>query len=65
MHLVHKTKRHKKISKALVDPTGLAVLGVFAKIGKHHPHMQKIIDGLETLNIGKWEYINPFPNDKF
>lgn len=53
MHLVHKTTRHKKISNALKDPTGLAVLGIFAKIGKPHPYFQAIIDNIRLLDIGK------------
>ena len=53
MHLVHKNVRHKRISSALSDPSGLAVLAVFAKIGKPHPFFQAIIDNLRLLDIGK------------
>ncbi|KAH3882531.1 hypothetical protein DPMN_006472 [Dreissena polymorpha] len=53
MHLVHKSVRHNKIQTALEDPTGLAVLGIFAKVGNHHPYFQAIIDNLRLLDIGK------------
>jgi hypothetical protein len=53
MHLVHKTVRHEKIANALSDPKGLAVLGVFAQVGKPHPYFQAIIDNLRLLDIGK------------
>lgn len=64
MHLVHKANRHKKISAALSDPTGLAVLGVFAKIGKPHPFFQAIIDNLRLLDIGDYANVRPFPLKK-
>ncbi|KAL4224200.1 Eukaryotic-type carbonic anhydrase [Mactra antiquata] len=64
MHLVHKTVRHAKISAALTDPTGLAVLGVFAKIGKPHPFFQAIIDNLRLLDIGDYANVRPFPLKK-
>lgn len=64
MHLVHKTTRHKKIASALSDPKGLAVLGVFAKIGKPHPFFQAIIDNLRLLDIGDYANVRPFPLKK-
>lgn len=61
MHFVHMTTRHKKIESALQDPKGLAVLGVFAKIGKPHPYFQAIIDNLRLLDIGDYANVRPFP----
>ncbi|WAR03856.1 CAH2-like protein [Mya arenaria] len=61
MHLVHKTVRHRKIAAALEDPKGLAVLGVFAKIGRPHPYFQAIIDNLRLLDIGDYANVRPFP----
>ena len=60
MHLVHKTIRHKDVAKALGDPSGLAVLGIFAKIGKPHPYFQAIIDNLRLLDIGR--FWRPYSN---
>ncbi|XP_060568465.1 carbonic anhydrase 7-like [Ruditapes philippinarum] len=61
MHLVHKTVRHEKIANALSDPKGLAVLGVFAQVGKPHPYFQAIIDNLRLLDIGDYANVRPFP----
>ena len=33
LHFVHQTLKYQAISDALEDPYGLAVLGVFAKVG--------------------------------
>ena len=32
MHLVHQTQKYHAITDALEDPTGLAVLGIFATV---------------------------------
>lgn len=43
LHLVHWDKsKYGSFTEAAGQPDGLAVLGVFLKVGKHHPEMDKI-----------------------
>lgn len=43
LHLVHWDKsKYGSFAEAAGQPDGLAVLGVFLKVGKHHPEMDKI-----------------------
>lgn len=43
LHLVHWDKsKYGSFAEAAGKPDGLAVLGVFLKVGKHHPEMDKI-----------------------
>lgn len=61
MHLVHQTQKYHAITDALEDPTGLAVLGIFATVGKFHPYFQEIIENLRDLDVGDWASVQPFP----
>jgi carbonic anhydrase len=54
------------------DHTGLIVLGVFVKVGKHNPELEKIVNALskislpgESVELGEpLNYLNLFPADR-
>ncbi|ELW46918.1 Carbonic anhydrase 3 [Tupaia chinensis] len=49
LHLVHWNTKYGDFGKAVQHPDGLAVLGVFLKIGNANPGIQKILDVLDSI----------------
>ncbi|EDV29312.1 Carbonic anhydrase 2 [Trichoplax sp. H2] len=50
IHLVHWNKTlYKNVTEAFSQPHGLAVIGVFTKIGSHHDKLQAIVDQLHKI----------------
>ncbi|KAF6098745.1 carbonic anhydrase 2 [Phyllostomus discolor] len=49
LHLVHWNTTYGDFGKAVKQPDGLAVLGVFLKIGDAKPGLQKVIDALGSI----------------
>ncbi|KAJ0029569.1 hypothetical protein NQD34_004566 [Periophthalmus magnuspinnatus] len=50
LHLVHwNADKYSLFEEAVVEDNGLAVLGVFLKIGKRHEGLQKLVDALPTI----------------
>ncbi|XP_036906111.1 carbonic anhydrase 2 isoform X1 [Sturnira hondurensis] len=49
LHLVHWNTKYEDFRKAVKQPDGLAVLGVFLKIGDAKPNLQKVIDALGSI----------------
>lgn len=51
LHLVHwNSKVYKSFEDAAPHPDGLAVIGVFLKIGNANPMLQKVIAALDSIN---------------
>lgn len=49
LHLVHWNTKYKSFGDAVKQPDGLAVLGVFLKIGDAKPGLQKVVDALGAV----------------
>ncbi|CAL1595284.1 unnamed protein product [Knipowitschia caucasica] len=50
LHLVHwNAEKYSQFEDALVEDNGLAVIGVFLKIGKRHEGLQKLVDALPAI----------------
>lgn len=49
LHLVHWNTKYEDFGKAVQQPDGLAVLGVFLKIGDAKPGLQKVISVLPSI----------------
>uniref|UniRef100_A0A8I3P092 Carbonic anhydrase n=1 Tax=Canis lupus familiaris TaxID=9615 RepID=A0A8I3P092_CANLF len=49
LHLVHWNTKYGEFGKAVQQPDGLAVLGIFLKIGGANPGLQKILDALDSI----------------
>ncbi|XP_011374234.2 carbonic anhydrase 2 [Pteropus vampyrus] len=49
LHLVHWNTKYKDFREAVQHPDGLAVLGVFLKIGDANPGLQKVTDALDSI----------------
>ncbi|XP_036120377.1 carbonic anhydrase 2 isoform X2 [Molossus molossus] len=49
LHLVHWNTKYGAFSKAVQQPDGLAVLGVFLKVGDAKPGLQKVVDVLASI----------------
>jgi len=49
LHLVHFNTKYKEAGVALDKPDGLAVLGVFIKVGAAHPEFEKLCQSLEDI----------------
>ncbi|XP_057387632.1 carbonic anhydrase 2 [Balaenoptera acutorostrata] len=49
LHLVHWNTKYGEFGKAAQQPDGLAVLGIFLKIGDAKPGLQKVIDVLDSI----------------
>lgn len=49
LHLVHWNTKYKDFGSAVQQPDGLAVLGVFLKIGDTKPGLQKVIEALASI----------------
>ncbi|KAL1022696.1 hypothetical protein UPYG_G00031150 [Umbra pygmaea] len=60
LHLVHWNGKYPSFKEALNHPDGVAVVGVFLKIGAANPNLQKILDNVAAIQT-KGEQIS-FPN---
>lgn len=49
LHLVHWNTKYGEFGKAVQQPDGLAVLGIFLKIGPPTPGLQQILDALGSI----------------
>ncbi|XP_040849597.1 carbonic anhydrase 2 isoform X1 [Ochotona curzoniae] len=49
LHLVHWNTKYGDFGKAVQHPDGLAVLGIFLKIGSANPGLQRIVDTLSSI----------------
>ncbi|MEE6500442.1 hypothetical protein FKM82_003783 [Ascaphus truei] len=50
LHLVHwNSCKYKSFEEAIMEDNGLAVIGVFLKLGKHHQQLQKVVDILPSV----------------
>ncbi|KAM4624608.1 carbonic anhydrase [Polymixia lowei] len=50
LHLVHWNTKYPSFGEAVSQPDGLAVVGVFLKIGAANPRLQKVLDALMAIN---------------
>uniref|UniRef100_A0A2R9ATI3 Carbonic anhydrase n=2 Tax=Pan TaxID=9596 RepID=A0A2R9ATI3_PANPA len=49
LHLVHWNTKYGDFGKAVQQPDGLAVLGIFLKVGSAKPGLQKVVDVLDSI----------------
>ncbi|KAJ8012035.1 hypothetical protein DPEC_G00064510 [Dallia pectoralis] len=49
LHLVHWNTKYPNFGEAATKPDGLAVVGVFLKIGAANPRLQKVLDALQAI----------------
>ncbi|XP_030072006.1 carbonic anhydrase 2 [Microcaecilia unicolor] len=49
LHLVHWNTKYGSFSDAAQNCDGLAVIGIFLKVGQARPQLQKIIDALDSI----------------
>ncbi|XP_075935053.1 carbonic anhydrase [Anarhichas minor] len=49
LHLVHWNTKYPSFGEAASQPDGLAVVGVFLKIGAANPRLQKVLDALDAV----------------
>ncbi|CAJ1087241.1 carbonic anhydrase-related protein [Xyrichtys novacula] len=49
LHLVHWNTKYPSFGEAAPQPDGLAVVGVFLKIGAANPRLQKVLDAFEAI----------------
>lgn len=49
LHLVHWNTKYQSFGEAVDKPDGLAVVGVFLKIGGKNPKLQKILDAFDAI----------------
>lgn len=49
LHLVHWNTKYPSFGEAASQPDGLAVVGVFLKIGAANPSLQKVLDNLTAI----------------
>ncbi|KAG7503751.1 carbonic anhydrase-like [Solea senegalensis] len=49
LHLVHWNTKYPSFGEAASQPDGLAVVGVFLKIGAANPRLQRVLNALDTI----------------
>ncbi|XP_069381262.1 carbonic anhydrase [Paralichthys olivaceus] len=49
LHLVHWNTKYPSFGEAASQPDGLAVVGVFLKLGASNPRLQKVLDALDAI----------------
>ncbi|MCJ8744748.1 hypothetical protein PDJAM_G00122140 [Pangasius djambal] len=49
LHLVHWNTKYENFGEAVNKPDGLAVVGVFLKIGSANPRLQKVLDTFDAI----------------
>ncbi|CAL8311037.1 carbonic anhydrase [Gadus morhua] len=57
LHLVHWNTKYPSFGEAASQPDGLAVVGVFLKIGSANPRLQKVLDALNAIKSKGKQYI--------
>ena len=50
LHIVHYNTKYSSAGEAFEKPDGLAVLGIFLKVGKTHPELEKVFSKLKNLD---------------
>ena len=50
LHIVHYNTKYSSAGEAFEKPDGLAVLGMFLKVGKTHPELEKVFSKLKDLD---------------
>ncbi|XP_077470620.1 carbonic anhydrase [Stigmatopora argus] len=60
LHLVHWNTKYPSFGEAASQADGLAVVGVFLKIGAANPKLQKVLDGLDSIKTKGAQ--STFPN---
>ncbi|XP_044130602.1 carbonic anhydrase 13-like, partial [Bufo gargarizans] len=52
LHIVHwNAEKYSSFVEAAQNPDGLAVLGIFLKIGEHNKNLERITDAFEKINF--------------
>ncbi|XP_030060430.1 carbonic anhydrase 5A, mitochondrial isoform X2 [Microcaecilia unicolor] len=64
LHLVHwNSDLYKCFEEAIMEENGLAVIGVFLKLGTHHPELQSVIDLFPSIKykdaVAAFTYFDP------
>ncbi|KAM4721474.1 carbonic anhydrase 5A, mitochondrial [Rhinophrynus dorsalis] len=64
LHLVHwNCSKFRTFEEAIMEENGLAVIGVFLKLGKHHEKLQKLVDILPSVrykdSLTEFNYFDP------
>ncbi|XP_053557207.1 carbonic anhydrase 5A, mitochondrial isoform X2 [Bombina bombina] len=64
LHLVHwNCSKYKTFEEAIMEENGLAVIGIFLKMGAHHQKMQKLVDILPSVrykdSLTEFNYFDP------
>ncbi|XP_018416062.1 PREDICTED: carbonic anhydrase 5A, mitochondrial isoform X2 [Nanorana parkeri] len=64
LHLVHwNCSRYQSFEEAIMEENGLAVIGVFLKVGQHHSKLQKLVDILPSVrykdSLTEFNYFDP------
>ncbi|XP_056148656.1 carbonic anhydrase [Lampris incognitus] len=49
LHLVHWNTKYPTFAEAVSQPDGLAVIGIFLKLGGANPRLQKVLDALAAI----------------
>ncbi|KAI1243487.1 hypothetical protein IHE44_0001111 [Lamprotornis superbus] len=49
LHIVHWNVKYGKFAEAVKHPDGLAVVGIFMKVGNAKPEIQKVVDALSSI----------------
>uniref|UniRef100_A0A493TM76 Carbonic anhydrase n=2 Tax=Anas platyrhynchos TaxID=8839 RepID=A0A493TM76_ANAPP len=49
LHIVHWNVKYGKFAEAVKHPDGLAVVGIFMKVGNAKPEIQKVVDALNSI----------------
>ncbi|NP_001079371.1 carbonic anhydrase 2 S homeolog isoform X1 [Xenopus laevis] len=61
LHLVHWNTKYGSMAEAVKHCDGLAVVGVFLKVGEAHPGLQKVLDALKLIpNKGNEAHFSDF-----
>ncbi|XP_068116755.1 carbonic anhydrase 5A, mitochondrial isoform X2 [Hyperolius riggenbachi] len=64
LHLVHwNCTKYRTFEEAIMEDNGLAVIGVFLKVGRHHEKLQKLVDILPSVRykdaLTEFNYFDP------
>ncbi|KAM4614250.1 carbonic anhydrase 5A, mitochondrial isoform 1-T1 [Discoglossus pictus] len=64
LHLVHwNCSKYRTFEEAIMEDNGLAVIGIFLKLGAHHQKLQKLVDILPSVrykdSLTEFNYFDP------
>ncbi|XP_063294329.1 carbonic anhydrase 5A, mitochondrial isoform X2 [Pelobates fuscus] len=64
LHLVHwNCTKYRTFEEAIMEENGLAVIGIFLKVGRHHEKLQKLVDILPSVrykdSLTEFNYFDP------